>query len=81
MAPAVDLAPIRCPELTAADKAPFGKPPIPAPKGDLTASRLKTWIDAREMQLVRTQNAGKRTVNLYEACRQPSRVAQAGASR
>jgi hypothetical protein len=78
---AIDLAPQRCPELAAADTKPFGERPAAPPAGDLTASRLKAWIDAREMQLARVQHAGGRVINQYEACRAPSRVAQAGASQ
>jgi hypothetical protein len=74
---ATDLAPLRCPALRSADTAPFAKKPLPAPAGDMTASKLEAWIDGRELQLVETQHAGSRVANLYLACAKQSRVAQA----
>jgi hypothetical protein len=74
---AVDLAPLRCPALRPADTAPFAKKPLPAPAGDMTASKLEAWIDGRELQLVETQRAGSRLSTLYLACAKQSRVAQA----
>lgn len=74
---AVDLAPLRCPDLRQADVAPFARKPIPAPAGDMTASKLKAWIDGRELQLVATERAGSRVANLYLACAKQSRVSQA----
>ncbi|WP_164730025.1 hypothetical protein [Rhodomicrobium lacus] len=41
---------------------------MPAPPGDLTAPRLKQWIDGRELQLVETQRAGLRLASTYDAC-------------
>lgn len=73
---AVDLAPLRCPALRSADTASFAKKPLPAPAGDMTASKLEAWIDGRELQLVETQRAGSRLAILYLACAKQSRVAQ-----
>ena len=77
VAVAVDLAPVRCPALRSADTVPFARKPIPAPAGDMTASKLEAWIDGRELQLVETQRAGTRLSTLYMACAKQSRVTQA----
>jgi hypothetical protein len=68
---AVDLAPVRCPPLKAADTNPFKQRPAAPPPGDLTASKVKQWLDAREVQLRGVQQAGNRVASQYEACARP----------
>jgi hypothetical protein len=68
---AVDLAPVRCPPLRPADTDPFKERPAQPPAGDLTASKMKAWIDTREVQFRATQQAGNRVATQYEACARP----------
>ena len=67
-APALDLAPIRCPDLPDRDLRTIAWKPIAPPKGDMTKSKAQAWVDRLHEQIRAKTAAGGRVVGQYKAC-------------
>lgn len=65
----VDLARLRCPPVAAADTRALRQQPAPPPAGDVTDSKLRGWIDAKDHQINTMRLAGGRVIRQYDRCR------------
>ncbi len=67
--PVVDLAPLRCPPLAAADLAKLREAPALPPAGVVTKSGAQEWVDGLGAQVRQKGDAGQRIAATYESCR------------
>lgn len=65
---AVELAPVRCPEIDPRIRAEFKRTTKPPAEGDLGKKQTRALIDALRISEARKNAAGARVVGEHDAC-------------